>query len=409
MLNHIRKFGHNTFNSLKIRNYRLYFFGQGISVCGTWMQRIGQSWLVLKLTESGTAVGLVVAFQYLPVLIIGPFGGVIADRFSKRKILLITQFISGLLALILGVLVATNNVELWMVYALAAALGVIDAVDGPARHTFVHEMVGSDRIKNAVTLNSIEVNMAKVIGPAIAGIIIASIGIASCFLINASTFLAVLICLLFIREDELHKMETIKDIKGQFIKGIQYIGQNHLVRNLLIMMAIVGTFSYEFQVSLPLLAKFTFHGDAKSYSFLMSAMVVGSVLGGLITASRKVGQPIRLAWSAIAFGMAILAVSISPNMATAVIALVVVGVFSISFTAMGNSTIQLSSIPAMRGRVMALWTVAFLGTTLVGGPVIGWVGEYVDPRGGLVVGGLAAICAGIFGMITLRNHNQLSN
>jgi len=404
MLSHIKAYGHSTFSSLKVRNYRLYFIGLGISACGTWMQRIAQSWLVLQMTGSGTAVGLVVAFQYLPVLILGPFGGVIVDRFPKRKVLYLTQLISGFLALILGIAVVTNTAELWMVYALASMLGVIEAIDSPTRQTFIHEMVGSDRIKNAVTLNSIEVNVAKVIGPAIAGIVISSIGIGSCFLINAGSFLFVLFSLSLMRESELHSFDVITEMKGQFSKGMQYLKTNHLVRNILIIMAIVGTLSYEFQVSLPLLAKFTFNGDAKAYTLLMSAMGVGSVVGGLVTAGKKVAEPTKLAWSAILFGIAILFVSFSPNMIFAVIFMIIIGFFSISFTALGNSTIQLNTDPVMRGRVMALWTVAFLGTTPIGGPIVGWVGEHIDPRGSLIVGGVAALLAGVFGMVTLKRH-----
>ena len=402
MFSHIKSYGHNTFHSLKVRNYRLYFMGQAVSMSGTWMQRIAQSWLVLSMTGSGTAVGLVVAFQYLPVLIFGPFGGVIADRFPKRKVLYFTQGISGLLALILGILVVTKTAELWMVYLLASLLGLSDAIDSPTRQTFIHEMVGSERIKNAVTLNSILANMGKVIGPAIAGIVIATSGIGVCFFLNAISFAAVIICLSYMRDAELHRTEPIKETKGQLVNGLRYIQRTPVIRNILIMMAIVGTLTYEFQVSLPLIAKFTFHGDAKSYALLMSAMGVGSILGGLVTASRKSSGPVALSWATIILGLTIVGGSLAPNMTVAAVFMLFSGVCAITFSAIGNSTIQLISEPSMRGRVMALWTVAFLGTTPIGGPIVGWIGEHIDPRASLLVGGLAAILAGLFGIITLR-------
>jgi len=246
----IKKFSHSTFSSLKIRNYRLYFVGQGISLCGTWMQTIGQAWLVLELTGSGTALGLVTALQFLPILILGPLGGVVADRFSKRKILFITQITAGFLAAILGVLVATHTVQLWMVYVLALALGLVGALDNPTRQTFIFEMAGSDEIGNAVTLNSMEVNLARIIGPAVAGVIIASIGLALCFFINAASYVAVLACLFLINSRHLHKREPVKRAKGQLREGFRYVRHTPLLFDVLMMFAIVGTLTYEFQISL---------------------------------------------------------------------------------------------------------------------------------------------------------------
>ena len=406
MINYIKDFSSSTFSSLKNRNYRLYFIGQSISLPGTWMQTIGQAWLVLKLTNSGTALGLVTALQFLPVLIFGAMGGVIADRLPKRKILYFTQGGSGLLALILGIIVALNIVQLWMIYVLASLLGLINAVDNPTRRTFILEMVGSKQLRNAITLFSTEFNLSRVIGPAIAGGIIAAFGLAPCFLINAASYVAIIICLFMMRKDELLIVEPIKRTKGQLREGLKYVRNTPLMRNVLLMMAIIGTLTYEFQVNLPLVAKFTFNGDASYFAFLNSAMGIGAVVGGLATASRKKTSVKGLIKTAIAFGIAIVIASLSTTFHIALITMVVVGVFSIIFTSQGDTILQLESEPNMRSRVVALWSVAFLGSTPIGGPIIGWIGEYASPRWSLATSGIAAIIAGIFGFITLWNYSS---
>ncbi|MHB1686903.1 MAG: MFS transporter [Ignavibacteriaceae bacterium] len=401
--NSLKKFSGNTFSSLKIRNYRLYFIGQSISLSGTWMQTIGQAWLVLKLTNSGTALGLVTALQFLPVLFFGPMGGVMADRFSKRKLLYITQTGAGILALILAVLVSTDTIKLWMIYILASLLGLFNAVDNPTRRTFVLEMVGRKELSNAVTLFSTVFNLSRIIGPAIAGVIIAGAGLALCFYLNAISYIAVLVCLFLMNSKELHLVEPVKRAKGQLREGFIYVRDTPFLRNLLIMMAIIGTLTYEFQVNLPLLAKYTFNSNANGFALLNSAMGIGAVLGGLATASRKKVLPKSMLRTIFAFGLAVILVAISPSLHIAILAMVIVGIFSIRFTSIGETMLQLESEPTMRSRVMALWSVAFLGSTPIGGPIIGWIGEYANPRWGLTVSGLAALTAGVFGVITLRN------
>jgi MFS family permease len=397
-----------TFYSLSIRNFRLYVVGQAISLSGTWMQAIGQSWLVLQITGSGTALGLVTALQFLPILVLGPWGGVVADRFSKRTILYWTQSASGVLALVLGVLVATGRVQLWMVAVLAVCLGVVNVVDNPARQTFVFEMVGKEQIQNAVSLNSVLVNLARVVGPALAGALIASVGLASCFLVNAASYVAVLIGLRMMRAEQLHPAPLVARASGQLREGFRYVRSTPVLRNVLLMMAIIGTLSYEFQVILPLFAQFTLGGGAGTYAALTVAMGVGSVMGGLFTASRERAVPGMLISAAFLFGVVILAAAVAPNLAFAMAALVLVGIFSINFLSLGNTTLQLESAPEMRGRVMALWTVAFLGSTPIGGPIIGWIGEHAGPRWGLAVGGLAALTAGTLGLRTLGRTRQVA-
>jgi len=393
----LRDWGRRTFASLKTRNYRLYFIGQAISLCGTWMQSIGQAWLVLNLTKSGTALGVVVALQTLPILLFGPLGGVSADRFPKRRILYFTQSASAVLALTLGTLVATGSIRLWMVYVLALGLGLVNTVDNPTRQTFIVEMVGRQSLTNAVSLNSSAINLARVLGPSIGGVLIAHFGIAPCFLFNGVSFLAVIAVLTRMRADELLPAAVSGRSRGQLTAGFRYVRSEPLLRSTLLMMAIIGTLTYEFQVVLPLFASFTFHGNAGSYAALTAAMGAGAVIGGLITASRERTSPEMLVRAAFLFGVVVLVTALMPSLHTAMLALVFVGIFSILFTSLGNVTLQLNSLPEMRGRVMALWTVAFLGSTPIGGPIIGWIGEHIGPRGGLAVGGIAAIAAAAIG------------
>jgi MFS family permease len=400
------RFGRRTFSSLRIRNYRLYFIGQGISLTGTWMQTIGQGLLVLRLTDSGTALGVVTALQTLPILLLGPWGGVIADRFPKRTILYVTQTTAGLLALTLGTLVATDVVRLWMVNFLAVGLGFVNTFDNPTRQTFVVEMVGAEQLTNAVSLNSTAINLARVIGPSLAAGLIATVGLASCFLINGVSFFAVIAVLSLMRTDELRPAKRAGRAKGQLREGLRYVRSSPVVLNTLLMMAIIGTFTYEFTVILPLFARYTFHSDAGGYAAMSAAMGVGAVVGGLVTAGRRKNSPSMLVVAALLFGVTVLLTALAPTLTLALLGLVLVGFFSITFTSLGNVTIQLESAPQMRGRVMALWTVAFLGSTPIGGPLIGWIGQHVGPRWGLAVGGLAAITAAGLGALALKRGRQ---
>jgi MFS family permease len=397
-----------TFSSLRIWNFRLYFIGQAISLSGTWMQTIGQSWLVLQISGSGTALGFITALQFLPILVLGPLGGVVADRFSKRTILYSTQSAAGALALMLGVLVSTGSVRLWMVGILAVCLGLVNTVDNPSRQTFVIEMVGKEQLQNAVSLNSVLVNLARVIGPAVAGALIASVGLAWCFYVNAASYIAVLIGLGMMDARELHPAPLVARGRGQLREAFRYVSTTPVLRNTLLMMAIIGTLSYEFQVVLPLFAQFTLGGGAGTYASLTVAMGLGSVVGGLYTASRRTIVPDMVVRAAFMFGVVILVAAMAPNLAFAMAALVLVGVFSINFLSLGNTTLQLESLPEMRGRVMALWTVAFLGSTPIGGPIIGWIGEYLGPRWGLGVGGVAALAAGTLGFRNLRRERPVA-
>jgi MFS family permease len=381
----------NTFSALTVRNFRLYFTGQIVSVSGAWMQRVAQSWLVLELTGSGTAVGGVTALQFLPLLLAAPFGGVVADRVDKRRLLLLTQSLSGVTAATLGILVLTDRVELWMVYALAFALGMVGSFDNPARQSFVMEMVGRGRIVNAVALNSVMVNAARVFGPALAGVLIVTVGIAMCFILNAVSYLALLAALGLMRTQELESAARQQRRRGQLVEGFRYVAKHPLLRTVLLMTAVVGVFSYEFEVSLPLLARFTFGGGADMFGLMFTAMGVGAVVGGLHTAVRVRRTPVAAARIAAVFGLAIAVVAFAPALWVALPALAIAGGAGTSLLAFGNALLQMHAKNEMRGRVLALRAVAFLGTRPLGAPLIGLIGEHLGPRYGVGAGAVAAL------------------
>lgn len=396
----------STFASLRLYNYRLYFIGQGISLTGTWLQTIAQTWLVFTLTRSGTYIGLLTAAQFLPVLLLGPVGGLVADRFSKRRLLYFTQVTSMVLAFVLAWLVLSHTVQVWMVFVLAGLLGCVRVVDNPTRQSFIMEMAGRDNITNAVSLNSVEVNLARIIGPAIAGVLIASVGIGWCFLLNGISFVAVLYCLWLMHPDELEIQEPVERVRGQLREGFRYVWHTPILRDILIMMAVIGTFAYEFPVLLPIFASKTFHHGASGYSLLMGAMGLGAVLGGFVAANRRNLAPGAITVAAMIFGATMLATAIAPNIWFATLLMVVVGAGSIGFTSLANSTLQLNTAPAMRGRVMALWTMAFIGSTPIGGPIIGYVSEHLGARLGFVVGGVSAVGSGLFALYIAHKAKQ---
>jgi MFS family permease len=395
-----------TFSSLRIRNYGLYFIGQGVSTSGTWMQSVAQGLLVLQLTGSGTQLGLLTALQSLPVLAFGAAGGVIADRYSKRNILYLTQVLSCLIALTLGVLVVTGDVRMWMVDVLAVALGFVSVVDNPSRQSLLLELVGPNQIRNAVSLNSTEINLARVIGPSIAGVLAATVGLGWCFILNGLSYIAVIWVMTRMDEREMFLGGTVARARGQLRAGFAYAWSNQPVRMTLLMMAIIGTFTYEFSVTLPLFAKFTFGGGSGAYAAMTAAMGIGAVVGGLYSAGRTSLSPWSIVTGAGLFGLSVLLTAMAPSLTVAILLLIVVGFFSISFTTSGNTTLQLSTDASMRGRVMALWTVAFLGTTPIGGPLIGAVGDQAGARWSLIAGGIAALVAATYGASVIQRAGK---
>lgn len=396
-----------TFSSLRIRNYRYYFAGQSLSMIGTWMQSITQSWLVFTMTHSGFQVGLIVALQTLPILILGPLGGTVADRFGKYRIIFWTQGLAGLQAFLLAGLELTGHLSLWTLYVIAVSLGLINTIDNPTRQTFIVEMVGRDQLPNAVTLNSVMVNAARAIGPAAAGIMIATIGSGWCFLVNGMSFAFVLLALKMMDQSELSPAPRSHRLRGQLTEGFRYVGRTPVLRDALIMMALIGCLTYEFQTSLPLMAGNTFHGDSRTYGYLTAFMGIGAVVGGLIAAGNHRRGPRRLVVTSSIFGIVVLLAAVAPSLGVEEAALLLVGACSVTFLALGNATLQLESEPHMRGRVMSLWSVAFLGSTPVGGPLVGFVGGAAGARYALGLGGVAALTASAYGWWALRRRLAL--
>ncbi|UZJ24205.1 MFS transporter [Rhodococcus antarcticus] len=392
-----------TFASLRNPNYRLYVSGQAVSLVGTWMQTVAQSWLVLTLTGSGTALGLVVALQTLPVLLLGPYGGVVADRIDKRRLMIGLQSMMGVLALVLGLLTTTGTVQLWQVYVLAFLLGLNNCFENPARQSFVLEMVGPTDLRNAVSLNSVLVNAARAVGPAIAGIIIATGGTGVCFLLNAVSFAAVVFTLSRLDVSALNPSTPAPRGRGQLREGLSYVRHTPALGVPLLMMALVGCLTYEFQVVLPVMADQTFHGGSQTYGFMTGAMGVGAVVGGLYVAARGRTGIRTLVVTAAMFGLVVLLAAAAPVLWVELVALALVGAVSVGFLSTGNSTLQLTAAPHMRGRVMALWAVAFLGSTPIGGPIAGAVSEAFGARVGLGMGAVACLVAAAIGLLVLRN------
>jgi len=399
---HVRLSG--AFRSLAVRNYRLYFFGQTISITGTWMQSVAQAWLMLKLTGSPLALGTTTALQFTPMLLLGPWGGVVADRFDKRRLLIATQSASGVLALALGLVTATNVVTPWMVYVLALLLGFVTLVDNPARQAFVSEMVGPEYLTNAVSLNSVVVNAGRIVGPAAAGILIATVGLAVCFFVNGASYVAVIVGLLAMRPWDLQRADRVPRARGQLREGFRYAWGNRDLRVPLLLMAVVGTLAYNFSVLLPLMASDVFHGGAATYGELFSLMGVGAVAGGLVVAANGRADDRLLIGSAVSFGVLILAVAWTPTLPLELGVIVPMGAASILFLATANSVLQLRSRPDMRGRVMALWAMLFLGSTPIGGPTVGWIAERFGPRVSMSVGGAATLVAGLVASWALRRR-----
>jgi MFS family permease len=380
------------FSSLRVRNYRLYASGQVVSLTGTWMQRVAQDWLVLELSNSGTALGIVTALQFGPTLIFSMWGGVLADRLDKRKLLMITQGSMVLIALTLGLLDVSGLVLLWHVYLLAGLLGVASAIDVPVRQSFVVEMVGQDDLTNAVGLNAATFNSARIVGPAIAGLMINAIGTGWVFLANAGLTLAVILGLALMRPAELHPAPRVARGKGQLRAGVRYVRSRPDLVLTMLLVFVVGTFGLNFQITLALVARNVFNRGAGSYGLLSTALAVGSLAGALL-ATRRRGRPrLRfLLFAAAMFGLLEAAVGAMPTYLAVAIVLVPAGAAALSFTVAANASVQLGVEPTMRGRVMALYLLCFMGGTPVGAPAIGALADAFGPRAGLIGGGLVCV------------------
>jgi len=392
-----------------VRNYRLFAAGQVVSLSGTWAQRVAQSWLVLELSgDSGLALGVATALQFLPVVLFGLYGGVLADRYDKRRLLVGSQAAMGILALLLAVLDLSGVVALWHVFALAFALGLASAVDTPVRQAFLVEMVGPDDLPNAIGLNSATFNSARLVGPALAGVAIAAVGTGWVFLVNALSYVAVLACLRAMRTADLHPTARLVRAKGQLREGLSYVRTRP---DLLVPMALVfmvGTFGLNFQITLALVVKEVFGYGAGAYGLLTSMLAVGSLLGALLSA-RRAGPPRQrtLFAAVLAFGMLEVLVGVAPTYEVMALLLVPTGIAVLTFTTTANAIVQLGTAAQMRGRVMALYILVFLGGTPIGGPLIGALAEAFGPRSSIVVGGAVTALAGLVAAAVMTRQRAL--
>jgi MFS family permease len=394
----------STFRSLAGYNYRVWAGGALVSNVGTWMQRTAQDWLVLtELTDnSATAVGIVMSLQFGPSLLLLPLTGYVADRYDRRHVLLATQCAMGLLALGLGLLTLLGVAQLWQVYLFAFLLGCVSAFDAPARQTFVSELVGEQHLTNAVALNSTSFNAARMIGPAVAGLLIASVGTGWVFLINALSYIAVLGSLAMLRVAELHRRGRAPRAEGGLLAGLRYVWDRPDLKTVLFMLFLLGTFGLNFPIFISTMAVGAYHAGAGHYGVLSSAMAVGSVAGALFTASRAQPHIARLVNSSALFGLGCALAALMPSYQTFGAMLVLVGISAQTFTTSTNSVVQLSTEPAMRGRVMAILLAILMGATPLGAPAVGWVADTFGPRWALGVGAASGIASAIVGLLYRR-------
>jgi MFS family permease len=395
----MRAFGADTFRSLRSRNFRLFFVGQIISQTDTWMQMVAIGLLVLALTDSGVAVGLVTAAQFLPILIFGAWGGVLADRRDRHRLLIVMNAIGAVVAAAFAVLVLTGSEALWSIYALTLAAGFVTALENPARRALVTDMVEDADVPNAVGLNSTMMTTSRVFGPAIGGALIAGPGIGWCFAVNAISYVPQLLLFLRIDRAKLRPSAPVAKARGQLREGLRYVWSEPQLRLPLLLVAAVGTMAFNFSVILPLFATRDLDGSETTFTTMLSIMSLGSVVGALTIARRTHADTAFLARCALALGVAMAALAVAPVTAVAYLAVIPVGVTSIMVVSGCNAVVQLATAPAMRGRVLALIAVVFLGSTPIGGPVTGWISETLGARWALGLGAATSLVAGV---LTLR-------
>ncbi len=397
----------STFGSLKIRNFRLFFSGQTISQIGNWLTLIAQSLLVLKLTKSGVYLGLLTACQFAPVLLIGAWAGLVADRSDKRKLLMVVQTFAMLQSFALAAFAFADHAPLIILFAIALFGGVCTAFDNPARRAFAVEMVPDPLVQNAVSLNSALMTGSRIFGPALAGLLIITTGYGWCFLIDAFSYIAVLIGLAMMRTSELRPRVISPKGKGQIRAGFRYVRTVPDLWVPLVMMAIIGTLTFNFSVVMPLLIERTLHGSDTTFTLVYSAISVGSLIAALLSARRTTVTVRHISIAALAFGVAMMLLAVTPNLAFAFPLGVLVGATSIAFMTTSTAIMQLRADPAMRGRTLALQAIVFLGSTPIGGPILGVICQRVSPRAGVAVGGLAALAAGAYGWYAIRGKSTI--
>src|SRR6478752_1847036 len=399
------------FRALRVRNYRIYASANLVSLTGTWMQRIGQDWLVLQLSgDSGIALGLIPALQFGPSLLLSMYGGVLADRYAKRRVLVITQALMGLLALVLGILVATGAVALWHVFVLAVGLGAVSSIDAPVRQAFVSEMVGPGLLANAVSLNSTIFNGARLVGPALAGVLIgaASGNTAPAFFINAASFAFTIGALAGMRASELTPSPPVARAGGQLRAGVAYTWAHPDLVLAMVLAFVVGTFGFNYQVTIALMARQVFGLGAEAFGLLSTVFAVGSLSGALLSTRRSTRPRQRfLVGSSVVFGLLTVVAGLMPGYWSFAVMLIPTGAAALVFSVANNSFVQLGVDPQMRGRVMALYFMCFMGGTPVGAPVIGWISEHLGAPWGLILGGGVCVVAGLAAAVFLGRGRRV--
>ncbi|HEU5149838.1 MAG TPA: MFS transporter [Iamia sp.] len=392
----------DTFRSLHVRNFRLFFSGQLISQTGTWLTMVAQTLLVLKLTDSGVAIGLLTAFQFGPVLLLGAWAGSIADRSDKRALLIRTQAAAMAQSLAFAAVVFSGNADVGVIYVLAAVQGVITAFDNPARRAFVVEMVPKELVPNAVSLNSTVMTGSRIVGPAAAGLLVITVGFGWAFLLDGLSYIAVIYGLLLMRSEELHPATPTPKGRGQVREGLRYVRSKPDLFVPLVMMAAIGTFAFNFQVVVPLLVTGPLGGSESTFTLLFSILSLGSMLGALWTARRTDVTGHQIIVAATGFGVTMLLLAVAPTLWSAFPAAVLLGVASIAFMTTSTAIVQMRAAPEYRGRVLALQAMVFLGSTPIGGPTVGWVSDALGPRAGVAVGGLACLGAAAWAQRAMR-------
>jgi MFS family permease len=395
-----------TFAALQNPNFRLYFVGHAISQGGSWVQNVAQAWLVYSLTGSGTALGLVLALQALPTLLFGSYGGVVADRVDKRRLVIAGQSVMGVFALTLGLLTLTGVVEVWHVYVLALLLGIARMFEITARQAFVMEIVGRDHLRNAVALSSLVPNTARAVGPAVAGVLIASVGTGVCFIVNAASYLGIVVTFLLMNASALRPAQRTPRAQGQLREGIRYALSTPALAVPLAMLTVIGCLAMQWPVVMTIVAKETFDGGPRTLGFLMASLGAGAVVGALLIAGRgHVGLRALTTYS-VWFGVALVLAALAPNLPLEFLAMPLVGAAGVAVTSATNATLQLTAEPHMRGRVIALWLVAVDGVNAIGAPAIGAIGEFAGGRAALLVGGASCVVAAALGLRAARRRPE---
>jgi MFS family permease len=397
----------HTFRSLRHPNFRIFFSAQAVSFTGTWLQLVAQTLLVLRLTDSGMALGLLTAIQFAPTLVLGAWAGVVVDRHDKRALMTVTTSAMLVAALALGVIVLTDSATVTWVYLLAAVLGLANTFDNPARRSLINDLVPTEDLSNAVSITSTLITVARIVGPALAGVLVTTVGIGWCFVLNGLSFIAPLVALALMDPESLRRTPPVARAKGQLRAGLRYAWSVDDVRVPLLLMAVVGTLAFNFQVLLPLLATRDLGGTDATYTVLTMCFSVGSLVGSLSMARKDALDSRYLGWSAVWLGVGSAALALSPNLLTACVSLLVAGYAGIGVLSGGNAVLQMATSPEMRGRVLALFSVVFLGSTPIGGPIAGWIADESGTPAGIAVGAVASVLAGLGVLAFVRRQGSI--